>query len=161
MAVADMPDVWLNSKHFSNCMASRQPDIGRYVLLALLGSGLINIILFMLFLTGIGQFVTLYFLILLMSVITVYLDARAINRAKGRGVIGTGSWAVLVWFLWIIAMPWYALSRRGKAISAPVAPNGTSQHILETIRKLGELKETGILTEDEFQRKKQELLSRV
>ncbi len=32
---------------------------------------------------------------------------------------------------------------------------------LEAIRKLGELKEKGVVTEDEFQRKKQELLSRV
>ncbi len=58
-------------------------------------------------------------------------------------------------------MPWYVFSRRGRAISALVGPSGARQDALEAIRKLGELKEKGVVTEDEIQKKKQELLSRI
>ncbi len=58
--------------------------------------GLANIVLFMLFIIGIAEVVLLYFLVLIASVVVVYLDARAINKAKGWDLISAGGWAVLV-----------------------------------------------------------------
>jgi hypothetical protein len=40
-------------------------------------------------------------------------------------------------------------------------PTGASSDVTEQIRKLGELRDQGILTEEEFQTKKQELLARL
>ncbi len=40
-------------------------------------------------------------------------------------------------------------------------PTGTSSDVTEQIRKLGELRDQGILTEEEFQTKKKELLGRL
>ena len=43
-------------------------------------------------------------------------------------------------------------------VAAPVQSAGISDAAIEQIRKLGELHEQGILTDDEFSQKKQELL---
>lgn len=43
-------------------------------------------------------------------------------------------------------------------VAAPVQSGGISDATIEQIRKLGELHEQGILTDDEFSQKKQELL---
>lgn len=47
-------------------------------------------------------------------------------------------------------------------VSAPVAANRvTSTDALEQIRKLGELRDAGLVTDEEFESKKAELLRRV
>ncbi len=140
-------------------MASRQPAVGHQrLLLGLLAYGILN---FVLVLTVLPELIFLQPIIWITSVIVVYLDAKEVNRTKGRELLGAGGWLVLVLFFWIISLPWYLFRSRPKAMSVPSLQNAPSQDVLEAIRKLGELKESGVVTEDEFQRKKQELLSRI
>ena len=68
------------------------------------------------------------------------ITARTINRAKGRNVVGTGAWTILVIFFWIITMSWYVFSKRRRAISEPtmvLRSVGINQGILEALGKLG------------------------
>ena len=138
-----------------------QPALGhRGLLVGVLLLGFFNVLAFIRGAYDFSQFGLFYLVVLVASVIVVFTDATAINRAKGRDVVSAVGWAFLVLFFWIIAMPWYVFSRRGKAVSVP-ALAGPGQDALEALRRLGELKEKGVVSEDEFQRKKQELLGRI
>ncbi len=140
-------------------MGSPQPAFGHQrLLLGLLLYGMLNLLLF---LTVLPELLVLQPILWITSVIVVYLDAKEVNRAQGRDLLGAGGWAVLVLFFWIISLPWYLFRSRPRVMSVPSLQNAPSQDVLEAIRKLGELKETGVVTEDEFRRKKQELLSRI
>jgi hypothetical protein len=50
---------------------------------------------------------------------------------------------------------------RGWAGAAPVPPPGPGPSPVEAIRQLGELRDAGLLSEEEFQAKKTELLGRI
>lgn len=50
---------------------------------------------------------------------------------------------------------------RGWAGVAPVSPPGPGPSPVEAIRELGKLRDAGLLTEEEFQSKKTELLGRI
>lgn len=107
-------------------------------------------------------------LIVLGSAIWVLIDAKNIGVKKGviTGMGNMGPWA---WFfgcllLWIIAFPLY-LFKRGEFKMAlqgeqPIAasPISASKGSLADLEKLAELKEKGIISEAEFQAKKQEIL---
>lgn len=51
--------------------------------------------------------------------------------------------------------------REGYREPGPSATNGSNDEILGAIERLGQLKEAGILSENEFQTKKAELLKRL
>jgi len=102
-------------------------------------------------------------LVILCTSIWVLVDAKTIAVKKGqmKGMADMGPWG---WFfacllIWIIGFPFY-LAKRGelkKVNSAQSSKmNGDS---IKQLEKLGELKEKGILTEEEFNEKKKELLS--
>lgn len=102
----------------------------------------------------------------------VLYDAKSIGVKKGviTGMGNMGPWA---WFfgcllLWIIAFPMY-LIKRGEFIKALKgesqeqtaainSPKTTSSSSLADLEKLAELKSKGILSEEEFQSKKKEIL---
>lgn len=103
------------------------------------------------------------------SAIWVLIDAKSIGVKKGvvpgMGNMGPWAWFFVVLFLWIIGFPMY-LYYRGKfkqalpgaiLATAPVS-DYSSHNKLEQLEKLASLKERGILTEEEFLKKKQELL---
>jgi hypothetical protein len=50
---------------------------------------------------------------------------------------------------------------RGWAGAAPVPPPGPGPSPVEAIRQLGELRDAGLLSDEEFQAKKTELLGRI
>ncbi|KAF0155725.1 MAG: hypothetical protein FD159_2026 [Syntrophaceae bacterium] len=104
----------------------------------------------------------LIILIIIGTSIWVYFDAKSIGVKKGQitGIANMGplGWFFVCLFLWIIGFPVY-LAKRGefKRINSS-QPSKTSGDSLTQLEKLAEMKDKGILTEDEFNRKKQELL---
>lgn len=101
-------------------------------------------------------------LIVLGTSIWVLVDAKSIGVKKGqiKGMGNMGPWA---WFfgcllLWIIGFPFY-LAKRGefKRVNSDQS-NSMSNDSIGQLEKLAEMKEKGILTEEEFTAKKQELL---
>jgi hypothetical protein len=52
------------------------------------------------------------------------------------------------------------INENSGASKVTVAPNSQAE-VLETLKKLGELRDAGVVTEDEFEAKKKELLSRL
>lgn len=94
--------------------------------------------------------------------IWVLVDAKSIGVKKGqiKGIGNMGPWA---WFfccllLWIIGFPFY-LVKRGefKRVNSGQS-NSMSNDSIGQLEKLAEMKEKGILTEEEFTTKKQGLL---
>ncbi len=101
----------------------------------------------------------------------VLYDAKSIGVRKGviTGIGNMGPWA---WFfgcllLWIVAFPMYLIKRgdfikalKGdspvQSASANASKVGTSS--LADLEKLAELRSKGILSEEEFQAKKKEML---
>jgi len=104
----------------------------------------------------------LIWLIVLGTSIWVLVDAKSIGVKKGqiKGVGNMGPWA---WFfvcllLWVIGFPFY-LVKRGefKRVNSGYS-NSMSNYSIGQLEKLMEMKEKGILTEEEFTEKKQEFL---
>jgi hypothetical protein len=111
----------------------------------------------------------------------VYLDAKSIGARKGdlSGFfnLGPAGWFWVSLLLWIVGFPAY-LAKRGqlKRVAAarsaeqpagtfhaqPVRAASTAREpdqYLRELEKLGELRQKGILTEDEFAQKKKQLLA--
>lgn len=92
----------------------------------------------------------------------VLIDAKTIGvkvgQIKGMGNMGPWSWFIVCLGMWIIGFPFY-LAKRGefKRVNS-ASPLKTSGDSIAQLEKLAEMKEKGILTEDEFNRKKQEVL---
>jgi hypothetical protein len=110
-------------------------------------------------------------IILLGSAGWVLYDAKKIGVKKGLisglGNMGPWAWFFATLFLWIIAFPMYLIKRgdfikaleRERSNSSVAAPAKTkSNSSLANLEKLAELKTKGILSEEEFQAKKKELL---
>ena len=114
------------------------------------------------------------YLILLSSLWVLY-DAHKIGARKGliKGIadIGPVAWFVVCLFLWIIGFPMYLIKRSEIKAAAtsmrPPAPGlGTPPPLamvpaidnLVQLEKLGELKNKGIITDEEFRMKKKQLL---
>ena len=110
------------------------------------------------------------FLIVLGTSIWVAVDASSIGVKKGQlqGLAGMGpaGWFFACLLLWIFAFPFY-LCKRGalKRINAKTPQPTTSASEgartytdLDQLHKLGQLRDSGVLTEDEFQAKKAQLL---
>lgn len=111
----------------------------------------------------------LVLLIVFFSSIWVYFDARSIGVKKGvlRGLfdLGPAGWFWVCLLLWIVGFPAY-LAKRGElkrvaavATSASISPSSPpANDALEQLAKLGELRKSGVLTEEEFTAKKKQLL---
>jgi len=103
----------------------------------------------------------------------VWLDARSIGVKRGqiKGFFDLPPWG---WFwgcllLWIIAFPGYLVkrpelqrvNRKSRTFSPPrIPPSAVANQadLDQELRKLAKLKEDGIITDDEFSRKKKALL---
>jgi hypothetical protein len=112
----------------------------------------------------------LVWLIVIFTSIWVYFDAKSIGARKGalKGFfdLGPAGWFWVTLLLWIVGFPAY-LAKRGEIKSARVpAPSpspasvATSADTLAQLEKLGELKQKGILSDEEFAVQKRQLLSR-
>jgi uncharacterized membrane protein len=101
-------------------------------------------------------------LIVLGTSIWVLVDAKSIGvkkgQIKGMGNMGPWAWFFVCLLLWIIGFPFY-LAKRGefKRVNSGQS-NSISNDSISQLEKLAEMKEKGILTEEEFTAKKQELL---
>jgi len=101
-------------------------------------------------------------LIVLGTSIWVLVDAKSIGvkkgQIKGMGNMGPWAWFFVCLLLWIIGFPFY-LAKRGefKRVNSGQS-NSMSNDSIGQLEKLAEMKEKGILTEEEFTIKKQELL---
>jgi hypothetical protein len=103
------------------------------------------------------------YLIVIGTSIWVVVDAKTIGvkkgQIKGMGNMGPWAWFIVCLFLWIVGFPFY-LAKRGefKRVNSGQS-NSVSDDSLSQIEKLAEMKEKGILTAEEFDGKKRELLS--
>ena len=102
-------------------------------------------------------------LVVVISSIWVYVDAKNIGVQKGQipGMADMGpiSWLVSSLLLWIIVFPLY-LVKRSKFKEFNMNKNfNSANNVISQIEKLAEMKANGILTEDEFNKKKSELLN--
>ena len=95
----------------------------------------------------------------------VFFDARSIGvrkgLVKGLGNMGPGMWFAACLLLWIVSFPAYVI-RRDAFLRAVVANRGEvtpNNDYLGQLERLAELKQKGVLTEEEFSTKKQSLLS--
>lgn len=113
----------------------------------------------------------LVWLIIIGTSIWVLIDAKSIGVKKGQitGVANLGPWG---WFfvcllLWIVGFPFY-LAKRGEYKRINSNSNTLQQQVrkqssfgsdsISQLEKLAQLKEKGLVTEDEFNTKKKELL---
>jgi hypothetical protein len=111
-------------------------------------------------------------IIVIGSAIWVYVDAKKIGVRKGliSGMfdIGAGTWCAATLLLWIVVFPAYLIKRGalkaavaaqagpGAAPGATVAAQGGA---IESLEKLANLRDRGVLTETEFDQKKRQLLA--
>lgn len=113
----------------------------------------------------------LVFLIVLGTSIWVYTDAKSIGVKKGqlKGVSDMGplGWFVASLGLWIIGFPMYLANRpqlkrinhKGDPpVVPPVHPPQQEPDFDEQLRKLAKLKAEGLVSEEEFDRKRKQLL---
>ena len=110
----------------------------------------------------------LVLLIVFFTSIWVYFDAKSIGVKKGvlKGFfdLGAAGWFWVSLLLWIIGFPAY-LAKRGEYKRAAAQrhqatppPPQSHTNALEQLAKLGELRKSGVLTEEEFTAKKKQLL---
>lgn len=119
-------------------------------------------------------------IIVIASAIWVYFDARSIgvhkNLVSGFWNLGPFGWSVATLLLWIVGFPAYLIKRgtlkaaaqaeRADADPAPTEEPASSPRsvaatsdAIASLEKLAELHERGILSVEEFEQKKQELLA--
>lgn len=103
-------------------------------------------------------------------VIAVLIVRIPIVIAKKRGITGSDltiiailSWlGILIGVTWIVALVfsliWIPKKNGGPAEIKPLLSQGTSLSNVEALEKLGNLKEKGLITEEEFNREKTKLL---
>jgi hypothetical protein len=101
-------------------------------------------------------------LLVLGTSVWVLVDSTRIGVEKGKiksffnmGPIG---WCFSCLILWVVAFPAY-IAKRVEYLEASETTEDSD--LLSQITKLGELTTQGILTQEEFQAKKTELLSRM
>jgi Short C-terminal domain len=113
-------------------------------------------------------------LIVIVSAIFVYFDAKQIGVHKGLvdGFfdMGVGAWTTVTLLFWIIGFPAYLVKRgslkeasaRERAVNdsaaAAVSSSGISSFNIASLEKLADLRDRGVLTTEEFEKKKKELL---
>ncbi len=91
------------------------------------------------------------------------LIPAAIAREKGYQF---NYWWLAGTLVFIIALPFtiFGLDDKNKKVqqtATPEMPQGGTGDATETIKKLSDLKDQNIITEEEFQKKKEELLTKV
>ena len=99
--------------------------------------------------------------------IWVLFDAKKIGvkkgQIKGMGNLGPWGWFFVCLLLWIIGFPFYLAKRAEyKKINAKdnskIDKGQAESDYIPKLEKLAEMKDKGILTEEEFNMKKKELL---
>jgi len=111
----------------------------------------------------------LIWIIVIGTSIWVLIDAKTIGVKKGQieglGNLGPWGWFFACLLLWIIGFPFY-LAKRGelkRINSRTAADSGTiglaNANYIEQLEKLAELKQKGVITEEEFLSKKKQILS--
>lgn len=106
------------------------------------------------------------YLVVLASSLWVFQDARnlGITRRTGPGFFNMGplSWFVSCLLLWAVAFPAYLVTRRRyKRAASATAPAGRIHQETDLISQLGalaDLHSQGVLTDEEFQAKKKDLV---
>ena len=111
------------------------------------------------------------FLVVIGTSIWVLIDAKSIGVKKGQiegmGNMGPGGWFFVCLLLWIIGFPFYLAKRNefkkansnGLKEAGSAAPSELNDDSVARLEKLAKLKDKGIVTEDEFNQKKRELLA--
>jgi hypothetical protein len=104
-------------------------------------------------------------LIVLGTSVWMLIDATRLGVRKGmiKGFfnMGPAGWFLSSLVLWIVAFPAYLVKRdEYKRVIAGNAGKGADGALVQ-VEKLADLKTRGIITEEEFQTKKRQLLSRV
>jgi putative oligomerization/nucleic acid binding protein len=108
----------------------------------------------------VGAFLLLYLVIVVVVCVLFYKWGAHIAESKGRSR-ALGWWAVF--FTWIAIIILYVLPDQSTitayapSVAHPVQPVGVSDHLA----KLASLRESGALTEEEFQRAKADALARI
>jgi len=101
-------------------------------------------------------------LIVLGTSIWVLVDAKTIGikkgQIKGMGNMGPWAWFFVCLLLWIIGFPFYLAKRAEFKRVNSAQSNDMNNDSIDQLEKLAEMKEKGVLTEEEFTAKKQELL---
>jgi len=109
--------------------------------------------------------------VVIVTSIWVVVDAKSIGVKRGiiSGMwdMGPGGWFFACLFLWVIAFPFYLVKRNDYKLANPnqtreansEAPPELNDDSVARLEKLAELRDKGIVTEDEFNKKKQELLA--
>lgn len=112
---------------------------------------------------------TFILLVVIGTSLWVLVDANTIGVKKGQitgmGNMGPWGWFFVCLLLWIIGFPFYLAKRdEFKRINSKLSqvqdkqPASVSSDYITQLEKLAQLKEKGILTEEEFAQKKKELL---
>ncbi len=105
-------------------------------------------------------------LVVLGTSIWVLIDAKTIGvqkgQIKGMGDLGAWGWFFVCLLLWIVGFPFY-LAKRGeyKRINSGQTKSMVSDDSITQLEKIAQMKEKGILTDAEFNAKKQQLLGNI
>lgn len=102
--------------------------------------------------------------IVIATAICVFFDAKSVGMGQvepgqRRGFLDMPplGWALACALLWIIAFPLY-LIHRTQYRSKRSSRSTTHRFNIEALEKLATLRDRGVITEEEFQRQKKELL---
>ena len=102
-------------------------------------------------------------LVVIATGVCVYFDAKSLGMGRlqpgeTRGFLDMSpiGWGLACLLLWIFALPLY-LIHRSQFVSKKSTPSDRASDV-NALEKLAQLKDRGVLTEEEFQRKKKEIL---
>ncbi len=104
------------------------------------------------------------FIVVIATSIWVLIDAHILGVrkgvVKGLGDMGPFGWFFASLLLWIIAFPLY-LGMRPKYVKARSEnkTEHTGAESIDQLEKLAKMKEKGIITKEEFEKKKKEILN--
>lgn len=109
-----------------------------------------------------------FWLVVIGTSVWVYFDAKniGVKKTKEKSLINIGpfGWLLCCLLLWIVVFPLYLIKRselkRKFQTETTLAPSASPQpsDYDQQLRKLAKLKEDGIITIEEFDKKKAELL---